>query len=175
MAPEFIKWPKMGRFYKDVIITEKLDGTNAQILITEDGEVFAGSRTRWVVPGDDNFGFAAWVQENKNELIRCLGPGRHYGEWFGKDIQRGYGLQKKYFALFNVTRFTDVELPEGVTTVPLLYNGPYYDGVVQQMLDYLKMTGSKIGMFPDPEGIVVFFPANQVGFKYTFNNNPKGE
>ena len=40
---EFQEWPKMGRYFRDIIVTEKIDGTNAQVLITED-EVIAGSR-----------------------------------------------------------------------------------------------------------------------------------
>jgi hypothetical protein len=58
-----------------MVITEKLDGTNAQIFIADDGEVIAGSRNRWITPLNDNFGFARWVFENEDAL-RALGP-RH--------------------------------------------------------------------------------------------------
>jgi hypothetical protein len=42
----FAEFPKMARLSRECIITEKIDGTNAQILITEEGEIYAGSRTR---------------------------------------------------------------------------------------------------------------------------------
>ena len=35
---EFIKFEKIARLNREIIITEKIDGTNAQICITEDGE-----------------------------------------------------------------------------------------------------------------------------------------
>jgi len=99
--PEFKEFPKMARMSRDVIISEKIDGTNAQILITPDGDLFTGSRTRWITPADDNHGFARWAEGNRDELLK-LGPGRHFGEWWGQGIQRGYGLKEKRLSLFNV-------------------------------------------------------------------------
>ncbi len=95
-AHEFQPWPKMARLSREIIITEKIDGTNAQVYVVplaelstlfqmtyydEQFAIFAGSRTRWIVPGNDNYGFAAWVRDNGPELVK-LGPGRHYGECF---------------------------------------------------------------------------------------------
>ena len=37
---------KIPRLSRDCVITEKLDGTNAQILITENKKLYAGSRNR---------------------------------------------------------------------------------------------------------------------------------
>ena len=90
---EFIEFPKMARLSRECIITEKIDGTNASICITEDGQVRTGSRTRWITPQDDNFGFSAWAHANKEYLMQ-LGKGLHFGEWWGSGIQRGYGLPK---------------------------------------------------------------------------------
>lgn len=103
---EFQEFPKIARLSRDIIITEKIDGTNAQILITEDGDIFPGSRTKWITTKDDNHGFAKYVEGNKTELLK-LGKGRHFGEWWGSGIGRGYGLQKgeKRFSLFNVGRW----------------------------------------------------------------------
>src|SRR5436305_1822690 len=100
---EFNAFPKIARLNRECVITEKIDGTNASILIDEDGVVMAGSRTRWITPENDNFGFAKWVEANKSELMK-LGVGHHFGEWWGSGIQRGYGLTKgeKRFSLFNV-------------------------------------------------------------------------
>jgi hypothetical protein len=72
---KFIAFPKMARLSREVIISEKIDGTNAQILITNDGQMLVGSRTRWITPEQDNHGFARWAYEHKEELLQ-LGPGR---------------------------------------------------------------------------------------------------
>jgi hypothetical protein len=79
------------------------------------------SRSRWITPDDDNFGFAAWVEANRDELL-TLGPGRHFGEWWGSGIQRGYGLPKgeKRFSLFNVSRWGESR-PACCHVVPVLY------------------------------------------------------
>jgi hypothetical protein len=126
---EFTEFPKLARMFRKIIITEKIDGTNAQILIREISKddvldeydipvdsttglyaIRAGSRTRWIRPGkdNDNFGFAGWVSANAAELLE-LGVGTHFGEWWGSGIQRGYGLQEKRFSLFNTQRW----LPHG--------------------------------------------------------------
>jgi len=47
---EFQEFPKIARLSRDIIITEKIDGTNAQLLITEYGDLLVGSRTKWITP-----------------------------------------------------------------------------------------------------------------------------
>ncbi len=59
MSDEFTAFPKIPRLNREIIVTEKIDGTNAQVVVTEDGEVRAGSRSRWITPEADNFGYAA--------------------------------------------------------------------------------------------------------------------
>lgn len=84
----FQPFAKIASLNREVIATEKIDGTNALIHIADDFETMkVGSRTRWITPGDDHFGFATWVEANRAELLR-LGPGQHYGEWWGAGIQR---------------------------------------------------------------------------------------
>ncbi len=100
----FMPFPKIGRLSRECIITEKIDGTNAQVNVCEDGTVMAGSRNRYLTRESDNFGFAAWVEEHQ-ESLRRLGPGRHFGEWWGRGIQRGYELSERRFSLFNVHRW----------------------------------------------------------------------
>ena len=104
--PEFVEFPKISRLSRECVITEKLDGTNASITITEDGQFLTGSRTRWITPEDDNYGFSKWAHEHKEELLG-LGVGTHFGEWWGGGIQRNYGLPKddKRFWLFNTIRW----------------------------------------------------------------------
>lgn len=191
MIPEFQGFPKIARLSRDVIITEKIDGTNAQIFITEDNLVYAGSRTRWITPENDNFGFAKWVEENKQEVLE-LGAGRHFGEWWGRGIQRGYGLSERRFSLFNVTRWTPSEpqripmadpriekyqevLPECIGLVPILYKGTFDTSIVDIALSELAANGSQAAPgFMKPEGLVVYHVAGNVGFKITIDDNAKG-
>lgn len=122
---EFKKFRKIKRFFEeDVIVTEKIDGTNGLIFVSEDlEEVKAGSRNRWISPEDDHHSFARWVEENKEELKR-LGPGYHYGEWWGEGVQRGYGMKQKVFSLFNVSRWSDDTVrPICCDVVPVLWSG----------------------------------------------------
>jgi hypothetical protein len=170
--PEFQGFPKIERLSRDIIITEKIDGTNAQIYIDDWGEIFAGSRNRWVTPQDDNYGFARWVEGNKTELLK-LGEGRHFGEWWGQGIQRGYGLKEKRFSLFNVARWIPEEVvPEGVFTVPMLYTGEFDTSAINRALMVLRSEGSMAAEgFMDPEGIVVYHTAGNVGFKKTIEND----
>jgi len=89
---DFVTFSKISRLVRDVVVTEKIDGTNAQVTITEDGRFLTGSRNRWITPDDDNHGFARWAKDHELELREGLGFGTHYGEWWGQGIQRRYGL-----------------------------------------------------------------------------------
>lgn len=182
--PEFQPFPKIGRYSRDIIVTEKIDGTNAQILITEDGCILAGSRNRWLSPekGKDNFGFAAWVRDHADELREGLGVGRHYGEWYGAGIQRGYGLPDKGFALFNVSRWADIEksfveegqeyAPMCCMVVPILYRGPNDQREIQNAIGRLATYGSQLVKgYDQPEGIVICHTSNNALFKWTFDGD----
>jgi hypothetical protein len=169
---EFIEFPKMARLSREVIVTEKIDGTNACIAISDDGQIFAGSRTRWITPQDDNFGFALWVEKNRDELLK-LGPGRHFGEWWGVGIQRGYGMSERRFSLFNVSRWDDPAVrPACCHVVPTLYRGLFDTAGVNGLLDELAKGGSVASPgFMKPEGIVVFHTAANFGFKKTIEKD----
>jgi hypothetical protein len=172
---DFVPFPKIARLSREIIVTEKIDGTNSQIFIGEDGTMLAGSRNRWLTPDDDNFGFARWVVEHEEEL-RKLGPGRHFGEWWGSGIQRRYGLSEKRFSLFNVHRW-GVERPACCHVVPLLYQGEFGEPEIMICLDLLRVEGSQAAPgFMKPEGIIVFHVAAQIGFKKTLekDSEPKG-
>lgn len=172
---DFQPFPKMPRFNREIIITEKIDGTNASVLIDEDGNVQAASRKRLITPEDDNFGFAAWVKEHEDEL-RDLGPGQHFGEWWGKGIQRGYGLDHKRFSLFNVNRWHfNSDLPECCHVVPLLagYDSPDSQ-VIQTWVRQLATYGSYAAPnFMKPEGIVIYHKHSNQLFKITLENDEK--
>lgn len=41
--PKFQEFPKIARLSRDIVITEKIDGTNAQVLVSDDGkQLWAG-------------------------------------------------------------------------------------------------------------------------------------
>ena len=202
---EFRGWPKIARLNRDIIITEKIDGTNAAVGITEaccteseishdgaysfghsyaPGEVYAQSRTRIITPEKDNFGFAAWVRDHADALRDALGPGLHFGEWWGKGIQRGYGLSHKRFSLFH----TKLEPREGdllalsayqveLYAVPVLYEGPFSQAAIETVLAMLRDAGSAAAPgYMKPEGIVIYHTAAKTMFKVTLEHDekPKG-
>ena len=170
---EFREFPKMARLSREIVITEKLDGTNAQIFISEDGKEFlTGSRNRWITPDDDNFGFSRWAHENQAELMK-LGHGHHYGEWWGQGIQRSYGLKEKRFSLFNTARWCDENIrPECCGVVPVLYVGNFDTNRIDECIRSLIQNGSVAAPgFMNPEGIVVFHTAARMGFKKTCKND----
>lgn len=100
---EFTPFPKIPRLNRDIIITEKIDGTNAAIVVEQEIDesvgssqpgillspphplaglvVRAQSRNRFISPEKDNHGFARWVFNNADELATLLGAGIHFGEW----------------------------------------------------------------------------------------------
>ena len=175
---EFQAFPKIPRYHgQPVVITEKIDGTNAQVAIDEEGNVYAGSRTRWVTPDNDNYGFAAWVEEHKQELL-ALGPGRHYGEWWGSKINREYGLMgERRFSLFNVARWADnPNRPQCCLVVPILYRGETSEDEINAQLFGLYLNGSRAEPgFERPEGIVIHYPRSGITFKRTLDGEkPKG-
>lgn len=176
---EFVPFQKIPRLSRNIVITEKIDGTNAQVVVGVDGSVRAGSRSRWITPDDDNYGFARWVAEHEAELRDGLGIGQHFGEWWGSGIQRRYGLTgaDKRFSLFNAGRWTDDRRPACCHVVPTLYVGPFNMDAVQQCLDDLVAKGSAASPgFMDPEGIIVFHSASNELFKKTIKKDaePKG-
>ena len=175
----FVEWPKISRFNRGVIVTEKIDGTNAQIYIDDLGtSIHAGSRSRWISPEDDNMGFAKWVEKNRDELMK-LGPGSHFGEWWGAGIQRTYGLKEKRFSLFNVSRWGDkATRPVCCDVVPILWQGLMIDLDTEGIMTKLAANGSYAAPgFPKPEGIVIFCTAGGQLFKRTIDKDeqPKGK
>lgn len=114
----FEKFPSLTRFSHGWTITEKLDGTNAAVVVvhkdavglTDGGSglgmgddeiaipavlrrvdgfvVMAQSRNRMLSLEQDNHGFARWVHDNAEALVAALGEGRHFGEWVGKGVNK---------------------------------------------------------------------------------------
>ena len=170
MAVEFTEFPSIPRLSREVIITEKLDGSNGCIFIGDEGLVLAGSRTRWLID-EDNHGFALWVYKNREQLRVELGPGRHFGEWWGHGIQRQYGLAEKRFSLFNVTRWGAAPLTL-CSVVPVLYRGMFDTVIIKDVLNTVQRDGSRAAPgFMRPEGIVIYHTAGNVMFKKTIEKD----
>lgn len=181
----FEGFPKIPRLFREIVITEKIDGTNAQVVVLDDGRVLAGSRNRFITPEQDNHGFAAWVKLHEDEL-RTLGPGRHFGEWWGAGIQRRYDQKQKWFSLFNVSRWRLASAPQdnpmqeicppGCLVVPTLYSGPFLESAVREVANRLRRDGSAAAPgFMQPEGIIVYHTAAKHCFKVTLDNDEKGK
>lgn len=196
---EFEAFPKVPRWSREIVITEKLDGSNAQVTIapltpfqnlrselplhalakieTADGPmvVYAGSRNRWLTLGksNDNFGFAAWVASHAEDLVINLGPGRHFGEWYGLGIQRGYNLHERRFALFNVHKWGVASVrPKCCDVVPTLYTGLPYQSAISGSLQQLAEFGSKAAPgYMNPEGIMIYHVAARQVFKKTIEGD----
>lgn len=216
MAVEFLPWPKTPRLFRNITVTEKIDGTNACIRfipisvaeaeITKGLVIFAGdgpgedlylvvaqSRKRIITPESDNFGFARWVHENAGTLFHILGPGTHFGEWWGAGIQRNYGYRDgaRIFSLFNTDAWyktgpdgydsmaTRVELSSlagQVRAVPVLYQGSFSQEDISLALEDLQDRGSYAAPgFKPPEGICVWHSASRQVFKVTLDNQDAGK
>lgn len=189
VKPPFEQFPKIPRLNRLVIATEKIDGTNGSIFIGDPinhhaGDpnptvILAGSRTKWITPAEDNYGFAKWVEAHREELITGLGPGTHYGEWWGAGIQRRYDLAEKHFSLFNTHRWGDDAVrPACCGIVPVLAQGMDIRAVAEEALGILRKEGSRAARgFMKPEGVVLFHSASEALFKVTLENDesPKGK
>jgi|SRR6185436_7882699 len=206
----FEAWPKIPRWANDTVtVTEKIDGTNAAVIILpyqidhepliQDGyaKVYASeddpdakgftfatqSRKRFIKPGKetDNAGFAQWAWDNAIALIQLLGYGKHYGEWWGRGIQRGYDQEGKRFSLFRPWRYEHLALTDevpGLGVVPTLYTGGWDGLTVSEEIDKLEKQGSKAAPgFMLPEGVIIQSALAQSTYKaFTWDDGrPKSE
>lgn len=171
---EFVEYGKTNRLYRDIVITEKIDGSNCVIGIdTENRKIWAGSRTKWLNNEQDHFGFHKWVTENCYTLFEDLGPGLHRGEWFGQKMQRKYGMDHREFALFNTDKWGDKEFKTpNLRSVPVLYHGPFSEDAIIGRLDELREYGSVAAPgFMNPEGICIFHTQANIVFKVLLEND----
>lgn len=190
---EFEKWPSIPRWANEkVTVTEKIDGTNACVVIlpwapehspmVQDGYALVDyigndmvtfavqSRKRFIKPGKDtdNAGFAGYAFSWYDKFIETLGYGKHYGEWWGYGIQRGYDMKNKRFSLFSPWRYDTVDLSkvDHLDVVPTLYQGNSAGYLTTDIiLATLEKEGSKAAPgFMRPEGIII--QAQLTGAKY---------
>lgn len=164
MTVEFREWPKIPRWSNEnYVITEKIDGTNGCIIVTDYGDIFAQSRSRILDESSvgDNFGFCKWVHGNKDELLK-LGTGYHYGEWWGYGIQRGYGLADRKFSLFNIWH---KDIPECVIKVPVVEKN--YERSYNRLMEVGSIAAPG---YMKPEGFVMAATQNRgVLYKVLFD------
>lgn len=200
---EFQEFRKIARLNRPCVITEKIDGTCGLIAIGEISNqidhdfciasnhtaehgtlgLFAGSKSRWLLPtkDKDNFGFAAWAQDNAGELFN-LGPGYHYGEYWGYGIQRGYDQTERHFSLFNTSWWAqyfasnDADgprlCPPCCRVVPVLYSGQFSTVRIARELAGLGLCGSVAAPnYMNPEGVIVYHCAMNQYAKVTLESD----
>jgi hypothetical protein len=136
--------------------TVKLHGTNAGIRFKGD-EVIAHGRTKVLTIGDDNYGFAMFVERNKEVLKKLAAKYKSilnsdditlYGEWCGKGIQSGVAISKldKLLAIFAVY---DHKYEEEITFVTanisvvkgMLEESPSEEGEVEGVMRRMSLKG----------------------------------
>lgn len=141
VVTEQLRNPVYGAF-KKWHVTEKIDGTNIRVTLTEDGKVVLGGRTDAAqIPADliqylyetfpaDKMREALWLPdaEGKVQPVKAV----LYGEGYGAGIQKGGGLYRKdkAFRLFDVLvadkwwldwpNVEDVAAKLGIKTAPYL-------------------------------------------------------
>lgn len=166
-------WRYSGAFSEGtpVKVTEKLHGTNSRVGVIWDGEwqFMAGSHSVCWEPPSRYWG----PLESKNVLglINQLCDEKYpviiYGEIFGSGIQdMDYGLTSPGYRVFDIKvngRFlSHHEMSDAcdlcqVEMVPLLYEGPYYKGLVDEYTngDSVAATGTIRSKFKGREGVVI--------------------
>jgi len=177
-------------------ITEKIDGTNSAIHIEQvvfgprapganypEGTAFvrhggslwavaAQDRNKFLSGNSDNHGFYEWVWDRAECLAIDLGPGVHFGEFWGRKINSGYNMTSKRLSLFNTRKWTDKQLTfitDGLGVVPVLYEGGFSTNQVLNVMESLSDSGSIASPgFMKPEGVCVYHHRSRQIFKYTF-------
>ncbi len=182
--PEFHKYFKIPRIENETFtISEKIDGSNGLIYVhharfddvkkgVDRSYILAGSRSKWLIDDGsktwDNHGFGSWVEENEEDLY-SLDEGYHYGEWYGKGINRGYGLLDKRFMLFNYGRYAEklrladsgllFNMPTKVQVETVFHHNVKFEQLFQIIAEvryHLTHDGSKhVQGYIKPEGLIV--------------------
>lgn len=128
---------------EEVVITEKIHGANARIVITADGVVHVGSRNQWKREDADDLWWPALRASGLVDTLQDAAPSLDglvlYGEVFGQVQDLTYGHERgtaARFRLFDAYRtetgtWYDHDTLEqfarlaNVDMVPVLYRGPW--------------------------------------------------
>lgn len=105
--------------------TVKLHGTNASVVLDNEGNIYTQSKKNIITPEQDNYGFAQYVEDNKEHafkpmLARIFSSIEYnnkfeyiavYGEWCGKGIQDKVAITQldKMFVIFGIKYGMDGE------------------------------------------------------------------
>lgn len=180
----FPAYPKTKRLESETItISEKIDGTNGLIRVRThlDGtkDILAGSRSKWLFTDGtktwDNHGFGQWVRDNELELSK-LPDGDHYGEWYGRGINRNYGMKDRKFMLFNRERYVNLEeIPNCVELETVLFNNASIYGI-DVVINGLEIEMDEKGSthvpgFDRPEGLILRFKLAGKVYKEIFSKD----
>lgn len=147
---------------EDVIITEKLHGTNARFTF-QDNTLWCGSHHTWKKPGDNLYfdaanKFAPWVKE-----LCQVNPGAiFFGEIYGA-VQKGFNYgrsqsdpyQLRIFDIFKENNFLDYDVVKDIAEeylVPIVYRGPYSHEVVTEHTNGKSLV---LGASHIREGVVI--------------------
>jgi hypothetical protein len=196
---DFKAYPKTHRIgTEQYTITEKVDGTNGVVYVhkakpadfrvgKDRSYVKAGSRSRWLEDDGskkwDNHGFGEWVMENERALIE-LPEGFHYGEWYGRGINRNYGLKDRRFMLFDYARYDKLitnnnilgDLIETETVLADVVTYDYLSIAIKLNSACLSVEGSvHVRGFSDPEGLIIRSKLRPAVYKYIIRKDEEEE
>jgi hypothetical protein len=138
--------------------------------------VWVQNRQRIVTPDQhDVHGVASWARAHAAQLAETLGPGIHFGEWWGYKICRGYGLGPgdRRFSLYNTARwgFIDGTQVPSLYTQPVLWEGNFLEGwaTIRNEMDGLLNHGSVASPgYRHPAGVVLYHHSADVMMQHTF-------
>lgn len=147
---------------EEVVVTEKLHGTNFTVLVDVDGIIKIGSHNYFWKNSEANKTLVYIRAYNENEALHKLPPSTQvFGEIYGvQDIKYGLNNGKIQIALFAVRRhgkflnysdFVDFCEEFNLPRVPLLYIGAYSWQAVSQFNNADSVTSPTCMM----EGVVV--------------------
>jgi hypothetical protein len=164
----------------------KLHGTNAGVQVLTGGKVVAQSRTAELSVGNDNAGFAKWVDSNKEYWNKLPENIIVFGEWCGPGIQKGVAISeisKKIFAVFairlfsgmldDVLMFDPVHLQHLVKDIPDAYVLPWYNDEIQ--IDWSASSENLTKSVNDINQWVSEVEKNDPWVESTFNVKGTGE
>ena len=147
-----------------ITITEKIDGANASITVSEDGTLKAFSRRNELTPQSNLQGFYEFVQKLDPTIVSAVLGTRYilFGEWLVKHTIKYPEDKMKQFYVFDVWDTTiEQYIPWeqvkqfaefiGLKTVPL-----FFDGKFTSWDDVTAFVGkTEMGGEPTGEGIVI--------------------
>lgn len=161
-----------GPWYGTVMVTEKIDGTPAVLVIEEEP---GGRQVHSALEGraaalDST---TDWFYANQRKLIRLLAPGVYDAAWVGAE-GRDYGLEDPGLVILDPAGYDPNEPNkydgiEGLRHAPVLYYGPVKpengQDPIEEALRRLKFAGSALAPgYKHPAGVIVTMLESGVNF-----------